>query len=656
MFSRLLSRPKQQEVLAQYADLQAKYNELLLQNETLQSQINSRAVRSADPALFPRALGQRLEKLRLLLIGSCQVAHLVNGAGEFGYTTDYYLYDSSPYAEMPNVTLEGRDAAIVGLTLRWLMQEAIDRAMDLAHSQDFWTDEEAQSALDKLTGILDRHVSRFREALGAGPIFFFSFAEPSFNYVGNLISASSPKELRFFIRRLNDIFGEVVAKYTDCYILDINDCINMVGRAHLADDAVSHFTHNSFINDGDDTYDSERILPLVSNTSIFDVGANMTMLHQVIFNRLSDNIKILRQLDMVKIIIVDLDDTMWRGVAAEENFEGAIRVEGWPIGLAEALLFFKRRGGLLAICSKNDYESTVERFKQIWGERLPLDNFVSVKINWQPKSSNISEILAEVNLLPESAVFIDDNPREIDEVRAHFPTLRCLGGNHRDWRRIVLQSPETQVAKISKESQARTQLVRAKIDRESAAKALSREEWLQSLQLKMDVHLVNSPSHRFFPRTMELINKTNQFNTTGKRWTLGELEALFAEGGVAVTSSLRDKTTDNGLIGVTLVRSGEIVQSVLSCRVFGLGSESASGAIATKIALTSKTEVRATVVDTGKNATCHDYFLKIGFTDTGAGFVATEPCLMPDWIEVSIDGEDALLKQARHEKVAAPVM
>ena len=90
--------------------------------------------------------------------------------------------------------------------------------------------------------------------------------------------------------------------------------------------------------------------------------------------------------------------------------------------------YFKKRSGLIAICSKNDQAPTKERFQRIRGDRIRLDDFVSVKINWSPKSENISEILTEANLLPESAVFIDDSPREIDKVRARFPSIRCLGG------------------------------------------------------------------------------------------------------------------------------------------------------------------------------------------------------------------------------------
>jgi FkbH-like protein len=377
-------------------------------------------------------------------------------------------------------------------------------------------------------------------------------------------------------------------------------------------------------------------VPTTSNLSIFKVEDHLKLLHQEIFNKLADNIKIIRQDEAVKIIVIDLDDTLWRGVAAEDSIEGPLRSEGWPLGFIEALLYFKRRGGLLAIASKNEPESTAKRFEEICGDRIKLHDFVSVKINWNPKSQSIDEILRETNLLPESALFIDDNPREIDEVRAHFPTLRCLGGNHHDWRRIILRSPETQVAGISRESRDRTRLVRARIDREVASRALSRHEWLLSLKIKQHISMVNDIADKSFGRAIELINKTNQFNTTGKRWTSGELDEFFRNGGCCLTTDLRDKTIDNGMIGVALIKPGALIQVVLSCRVFGLGAEITMGSIATTVALRGQAFVRSTLIDTGKNFTCHDYFERLGFRRDGDEFVTDTACSTPPWIEFSL--------------------
>jgi predicted enzyme involved in methoxymalonyl-ACP biosynthesis len=101
-----------------------------------------------------------------------------------------------------------------------------------------------------------------------------------------------------------------------------------------------------------------------------------------------------------------------------------------------------------------------------------------------------------------------------------------------------------------------------------------------------------------------------------------------------VVSSLRDKLIDNGIISVCLIKGSRIVQVVLSCRVFGLGAELVVGAVATRLALKSRGEVTAELVDTGRNATCHDYFERIGFAKNHDGLytrTANEP---PRYIEI----------------------
>jgi FkbH-like protein len=177
---------------------------------------------------------------------------------------------------------------------------------------------------------------------------------------------------------------------------------------------------------------------------------------------------ILRNDSPVKRIITDLDDTLWKGVLAErDDLVPAEHTEGWPLWYVEALLEFKRRGGLLAISSKNDEAPTLDRILKVWGHRLPPSAFCSIKINWEPKSRKIQAILKETNLLASNALFIDDNPRETDEVQWVLPGIRTLTGEPSAWRSVILFSPHTQVARITPESTARTGMAQAKSCRSS---------------------------------------------------------------------------------------------------------------------------------------------------------------------------------------------
>lgn len=586
-------------------------------------------------ALTPRALGPRLKDLRFLVLSTCQAGFLAVLAPEFGYSADHMLYDSATFTPIPDVDPAPYDAVVVGLVFRHFAIEVFPQSVyDLGYVRITDVDE-ARALLDRFIDVMRRRVDALHERFKAKPTFFMSFLEPSFNYLGNLVFQPGALSPKWFVRQLNLAFEEYLHEKSNFYFLDANEAISAVGSRHLQDDISTSSVHASIIGDWDDQHDGNRLTKPTSLLVTYDTKQQLKRLAAVLFNTLADNVKIIRQVDSVKLIIVDLDDTLWRGVAAEDSMPNYIRTEGWPAGFIEALLFFKRRGGLLAISSKNEHDATIKRFKEIWGDRITVDDFVAVKINWSPKSESISEILSETNILAKNALFIDDNPREIDEVKSQIPDIRCLSGTPYDWRRIILQSPETQVPFISNESRQRTEMVKARINREVQAKTVDRDEWLRSLNIQETVTVIQSTSDRQFPRTMELINKTNQFNTTGKRWELGEFESLFQKGGMCLLAALKDKTIDNGIIGIAIVRPGAIEQVVLSCRVFGLGAETVLGSIATTIALKGNNNVEGQIYDTGRNFACHTYFTDLGFEKVAEGkFRATKPCAYPSWIEV----------------------
>ncbi|WP_176928869.1 HAD-IIIC family phosphatase [Paraburkholderia lycopersici] len=600
---------------------------------------SSVADKQVNLPLPPTSLAIGSRKLNILLLGTCAVDMLVKRSVNSGHNIRHILMGSKRHTPIPDAAPTD-DVAVVGLTLRHILSEATqtpEPVVDMAFSR-LRSDDEARALLESVGECLREKVAQIAAKITAVPLVFMSFFEPSFNYEGDLIDPfglGSPGNL---VREINRLLSDTVRKTSNGYFLDANEILNFVGRRHLQDDVLASSSHASFINDWDFKLDSNRLNAprALGNVFTYEVASREYTL--ALLSRIETIVKIVEQRNPVKLIIVDLDDTMWRGIAAEgEGLSIDERIEGWPVGLAEALMFFKKRGGLLAICSKNEEAPTVERFNAIWRGAITLDDFACVRINWKPKSQNILEILKTVNLLPGNCVFIDDNDRELSEVKAAIPDIRCLGGNHYDWRRIILRSAETQVPVVTEESSRRTELVRAISQREAStdgASGVSREAWLASLQLRQSFFLLKSPGSRHFDRAFELVNKTNQFNTTGKRWERSEFEKFISNGGYCVVSSLRDRLIDNGIISVCLIRCEHIVQVVLSCRVFGLGAELGVGAIATRLALKSRPEIRADLVDTGRNATCHDYFERIGFSQTETGWFSSAANELPSYIDI----------------------
>lgn len=589
--------------------------------------------------LPPTSLAIDARKLNILLLGTCGVEILGKRSANTGHNIRHIVMGSKRHEPVPTAAAND-DVVVVNLTLRHILSEAANTpepAVDMLFAR-LQSDDEARALLASVGEFIALKVGQLTAQITTAPILFMSFFEPSFNYLGDLIDQSGLTSPSYLVREINRLLFDAVRKTSNGYFLDANEILNFVGRRHLQDDVLLSSSHASFINDWDFKLDASRLNApkALINMVTYEVASREFTL--ALLARVEAIVKIVAQRNPVKLIIVDLDDTLWRGVAAEgEGLNPFERIEGWPIGLVEALLFYKKRGGLLAICSKNDEAPTIERFNAIWRGAITLDDFASVRINWQPKSQNIREIMKEVNLLPGNCVFIDDNDRELSEVKAAIPEIRCLGGNHYDWRRIILRSAETQVPVVTEESARRTELVRAISQREASVDAesgASREEWLASLQLRQSFYLIKTPKSKYFERAFELINKTNQFNTTGKRWEKSEFEKFISKGGYCIVSSLRDKLIDNGIISVCLIKCESIVQVVLSCRVFGLGAELVVGAVATRLALKAQPQIHAELVDTGKNATCHDYFERIGFSQTQTGLFSSAANEWPSYIQI----------------------
>jgi FkbH-like protein len=588
------------------------------------------------PPSLPRHLGAALDGIRVLLLGTCGLELLARSTEGFGVTVDHMLMESYSHSETPEVANGSRDVAIVALTLRHILGEAagvsnVGADLLFARVQSL---EEAEALCARCAPLIEAKVRQLHTALTGAPLLFTTFIEPSFDYLGALRSRDYGRSPIEIVRRLNASLRDAVSPLAGAYVLDVNLLLNQVGRAHLQDDAVMSATHGSYLHHGVPDLDAQRITPPKPLSSAYRISEAERAYTTVFWTAVADSLKIIRGADPVKLLIIDLDDTLWRGVASEDDVEPWARIEGWPIGLMEALLVFKGRGGLLAICSKNDRDATLERIQEIWQGAVSPQDFAVIKINWAPKSQNVAEILQETNLLPANVAILDDNPREIDEIRARFPDLRILGFDPYDWRRIILRAPETQTTETTAESRRRTELVQARLERETGAVGLSRSDWLASLNCRQRFDVIKDAASPYFVRALELLNKTNQFNTTGRRWGTGELVEFLQRGGVAIATALKDRTADNGIVGVALVDAGEIVQLVLSCRVFGLGAETNLGRAATLIAASQARCARGRIVDSGRNFTCHGLFESLGFHRDGDQFVCEAPCAPTPWIEV----------------------
>jgi FkbH-like protein len=176
-----------------------------------------------------------------------------------------------------------------------------------------------------------------------------------------------------------------------------------------------------------------------------------------------------------------------------------------------------------------------------------------------------------------------------------------------------MRSPETQIGRRSRETDLRETSIRQIQVRERERASISREEFLSSLKCRVALELIESVAHESFARCFELINKSNQFNTIGRRWINAELADFLDTGGKVYCFRVQDKYTDYGLVGVILYRDREFVQFVMSCRVLGLEVETSVINYIMLHDVDRLDKFRARIVETETNMVCRQVFTRSGF-------------------------------------------
>ena len=564
-----------------------------------------------QPYRAPCALRQSQADIRsILVVGSCEAeswaARVMLAYRDL--QADILLLGGD-LPEMPPKDAAAYQFQVVQLPIRFALP-------DMAFARLSQSDAAGHQALFDHSLRVTRHLlqraMRWNQRFGM-LTFVFSFISPQQNLVGRMGPKYDLRNPKYFVERLNqELYTIVTTEYKNAHFIDLCEIADSVGRKYVSEDTVSIFNHGAFISDYDFRHDQERLEAVHPASQIYH--SRVDSVRTAVWDEVVATYRSLRQIDSVKMVVFDLDDTLWRGVIADSDAGNMPSTEGWPISLWEALHFLKRRGILLAIISKNERSNVEACWQGITRGKIQLTDFVSAKINWRPKSENMAELLAEVNLLPSNVLFIDDNPANRAEMQAAYSEMRTLGGEPHLWRHVLLLAPETQPPAITSESEARTEMVQAQIQRENERKQMSSEQFLRTLNVRLQFSSIVDVGDPRFPRVFELINKTNQFNTTGRRWTLEECVAGFGAGIEFHAFEVSDRFTNYGLVGVLILAPGEIRQFVMSCRIMGLDAEVAAVAYAVnRLAKRGDVEVFAQVIETARNLPCRGVYAHAGF-------------------------------------------
>lgn len=326
-----------------------------------------------------------------------------------------------------------------------------------------------------------------------------------------------------------------------------------------------------------------------------------------------------------KLIILDLDDTLWGGTVGDVGWEN-LKLGGHDfagesfVDFQTALKALKNKGILLAIVSKNEEATALEAMTKHPEMILKKEDFIGWEINWDDKLKNILNLLHKVNLGAQSAVFIDDNPVERERVRESLPDIFVpeWPKNSMHYVKALHELNCFDTAAITNEDLNRTALYLAESERSKLKMTLnSVDDWLVSLKTVVTVEKLSKAN---LLRAAQLLNKTNQMNLSTRRASESELFKWAEQHGHEFwTFRVLDKFCDSGLTGIISVQinddTAQIVDFLLSCRVMGRKIEETMLRVVVQFCVSKGLKkLFAEYVPTNKNKPCFDFWKrKSGF-------------------------------------------
>jgi FkbH-like protein len=328
-----------------------------------------------------------------------------------------------------------------------------------------------------------------------------------------------------------------------------------------------------------------------------------------------------------KCLVLDLDNTLWGGVIGDDGIDGIVLGEGTPSGEAHLALQryawqLKERGIILAVCSKNDPATAEAVFRDHPEMLLKRSDIAAFVANWSDKAENLKDIAARLNIGMDSLVLVDDNPAERARIRSSLPMVAVpeLPDDPAHYVRCIADAGYFESVAFTSEDRQRAEQYAANAERDAL---LGLSESMDSFLRGLKMSVVSGP---FMPvdlaRVTQLINKTNQFNPTTRRYTAEEIAALaVAPKAITLQFRLLDRFGDNGLVSAMILRpdpgqsNALVIDSwVMSCRVFGRQLELQAMNIAVETArLRGARAIYADYIPTKKNGVIVDLYLSLGF-------------------------------------------
>lgn len=377
------------------------------------------------------------------------------------------------------------------------------------------------------------------------PVIQNNFEPPLYRLLGNR-DASDYRGRWNYIQRLNQMFYEYADMHQDFYIHDI--CYE------AADYGLERWSDPFYWN----MYKYAMCVPAIPYTAF-----QLARIIKSIFGRNK------------KVLNLDLDNTLWGGVIGDDGPENIEIGQETSLGQTYAefqdyLKQHKKLGVLLSVNSKNNEETALSGLERA-DSVLKREDFVVFRANWEPKSHNLYATAEELKLLPESFVFVDDNPAEQEIVRQEVPGAAVPEITKvEEYIRVLDRSGFFEVTNFSEDDLKRNEMYLANEQRNRMQKNFSDYgDYLRSLEMKAQIGAFDPA---YFSRIAQLTNKSNQFNLTTHRYSQSEIEQIAADPQyLTLCGRLEDKFGDNGVVSIVIGRKEKDVLQIelwlMSCRV-----------------------------------------------------------------------------------------
>lgn len=502
--------------------------------------------------------------------------------GPFNQYTQEIINDQSKYHTFnPNVT-------ILAIEL-----ESLVDSMFLVNFPKMSLTEK-QSEIDRVYELLTNLVNTLVQKTNS-LILLANFIVPTFSPFG-ILDNKVDLGYRKFYALLNDKLEQFAKQQVQLFILDLNAVASNFGKDHYNNPPM--YYRGSFL------------------------FADQFLVH--VSYEIMGYIKALKGKNR-KALVLDLDNTLWGGVIGEEGIDGIKLNIHYPgndfYEFQKVIMSLHNRGVILAVNSKNDPSYALEVFQKHPYMLIKEQNLGAYRINWQDKATNVIQLAKDLSIGIDSLVFLDDNPVERERVRSSAPEVLTIEmpTSPALYRKTLEKLNDFSLLTLTKEDLKRGEMYYARRQRQSLETSVqSMDEFIKTLNLEVTIKKVDSFS---LPRVTSLINKTNQFNLTTKRYTEIEVKEMIENPDITIyTLQVKDKFGDEGLVGVAITKRQNDKQLVIdnllmSCRVIGRKVETT---FLTKIMRDAKQKgvirVSGAYAPTKKNGLVKDFYLNHHFS------------------------------------------